>query len=209
MAGHIEWKRTVRTGGMVAGGMWIGLILTSCGMGNPFVPTPLASDADDNLQIPETILLTSPAFRPNEMLPARYTCDGENFSPALVWDAPPAAARSFVLLVEDPDAPGKTPRNPFVHWVVYDLPSTLRQLPEKLPAQPFLAIGGIQGRNDFGQYGYGGACPPSGTHRYLFKLYALDQFLDLPPGTTRAQVVEAMKGHIVAGAELTGQYERK
>ncbi|MBD3882811.1 YbhB/YbcL family Raf kinase inhibitor-like protein [Phormidium tenue FACHB-886] len=186
------------------GSALVGLILAGCETGNQAI-APSPTDAAEGLQVPRTMTLSSPAFRLDGMLPAKHTCDGENISPALSWDAPPAATRSLALLVNDIDAPSKT----FVHWVLYDLPPTVRQLPEKLPSQPFLAIGGIQGKNDFGQYGYGGACPPSGTHRYVFRLFALDTLLDLPPGTTKSEVMEAMKGHIVAGAELTGQYKRK
>jgi Raf kinase inhibitor-like YbhB/YbcL family protein len=187
------------------GGILLGFILGSCDRA-----TSIADDSSkgvDELPTLKTMTLTS-TFSPNGLLPAKYSCDGDNISPALSWDAPPTAARSLVLLVNDLDAspaPGKT----FAHWVLYDLPPTVRQLPEKLPAQPFLTIGGMQGKNDFGKYGYGGACPPSGTHRYLFRLYALDQPLDLPPGTGKDDVIAAMKGHIVAGAELVGQYSRK
>ena len=196
------------------GGVLLGFILASCARENSSAEKPRqqtasssASNSQDDLPVLNTMTLTS-TFSPNGVLPAKYTCDGDNLSPALSWNAPPAAARSLVLLVNDPDAspaPGKT----FVHWVLYDLPPTVRQLPEKLPAQPFLKIGGMQGKNDFGQYGYGGACPPSGTHHYLFRLYALDQTLDLPPGTGKDEAIAATKGHIVAGATLRGQYSRK
>ena len=197
------------------GGVLLGFILASCARENSSAEKPRqqtasnpASNSQDNLPVLNTMTLASSAFSSNGVLPAKYTCDGDNLSPALSWNAPPAGARSLVLLVNDPDAspaPGKT----FVHWVLYDLPPTVRQLPEKLPAQPFLKIGGMQGKNDFGQYGYGGACPPSGTHHYLFRLYALDQTLDLPPGTGKDEAIAAMKGHIVAGATLRGQYSRK
>jgi hypothetical protein len=122
----------------------------------------------------------------------------------LQWDQPPIQTKSLALIVEDPDAPGQT----FTHWVLYDLPPDTRQLPEKISPQPFLQTGGLQGKSSFGKYGYGGPCPPSGTHRYLFKLYALDQILDLPPGTTQADLVKAMQGHVLAEAKLTGNYAR-
>jgi Raf kinase inhibitor-like YbhB/YbcL family protein len=154
---------------------------------------------------PQTMKLTSPAFSANGLIPVKYTCDGENISPALSWDTPPKDTRSFALIVTDPDAPSKT----FVHWVLYDLPPDLRQLPEQMPAQPFLNIGGLQGKSDFGQYGYRGPCPPNGTHRYVFRLFALNQVMDLPPGTTEADLAKAIEGHTLATAELIGQYARQ
>ena len=135
------------------GGVLLGFILASCVRGNSPAEklrqqtAPTASNPQDDLPVLNTMTLTS-AFSSKGVLPAKYTCDGDNFSPALSWNAPPAAARSLVVLVNDPDAspaPGKT----FVHWVLYDLPPTVRQLPEKLPAQPFLKIGGMQGKKRF------------------------------------------------------------
>ena len=197
------------------GGILLGVILMSCGRSDPDekLHPQTASDSasksgTDDLPVLKTMTLSSAAFSPSGVLPTKFTCDGDNVSPALSWDVPPASARSLVLLVNDPDA-SSAPGKSFVHWVLYDLPPTVHQIPEKLPAQPFLSIGGMQGKNDFGKYGYGGACPPSGTHHYLFRLYALDRSLDLPPGTKKDEVIAAMKGHIVAGAALTGQYSRK
>ena len=120
--------------------------------------------------------LESTAFDANGLIPAKYTCDGEDISPPLIWDEVPKGTKSIVLIVDDPDAPGRT----FVHWVIYDIPATVRQLPEKIAAVKALPNGGVQGTNDFGKLGYGGPCPPSGIHRYFFKLYALDQELSLP-----------------------------
>lgn len=151
-----------------------------------------------------TMQLESDAFTDQSSIPAKYTCDGENISPALTWDAPPSDAQSLALIVDDPDAPGQT----FSHWVVYDLPVELRQLSEGLPPQPILLEGGVQGKNDFGRYGYGGPCPPSGTHRYFFQLFALDTLLNLPPGATKEEAIAAMKNHVLAGAELVGRYSR-
>lgn len=153
---------------------------------------------------PKTMQLDSPAFSKNGFIPANHTCDGDNISPALSWDAPPPQTLSLALVVDDPDAPGT-----FVHWVLYDLPPNTRQLPEQLTPQPFLESGGLQGKTDFGKYGYGGPCPPTGTHRYRFRLYALDQVMDLPPGATEADLTAAMQGHILASAELTGKYTRQ
>lgn len=156
----------------------------------------------ERLQAPSTMQLTSNAFDPNAAIPLQYTCKGEDISPALSWNAPPTGTQSFALIVDDPDAPGK----PFTHWVLYDLPSDLRQLPENVSPDPILLTGGVQGKNDFDRYGYGGPCPPGGTHRYIFQLYALDTLLDLAPGESKNDVIEAMKGHILASAELVGRY---
>ncbi|MBI4782422.1 MAG: YbhB/YbcL family Raf kinase inhibitor-like protein [Oscillatoriophycideae cyanobacterium NC_groundwater_1537_Pr4_S-0.65um_50_18] len=172
-------------------------VITGCALGDRPVesPSPVLSSQ---------FRLTSPVFADESLIPAKFTCDGENISPMLQWDQPPTQTKSLALIVEDPDAPGQT----FTHWVLYDLPPDTRQLPEKVSPQPFLQAGGLQGKSSFGKYGYGGPCPPSGTHRYLFKLYALDQILDLPPGTTQTDLVEAMQGHVLAEAKLTGKYAR-
>lgn len=148
--------------------------------------------------------LESTAFDANGAIPARYTCDGQDISPPLAWDEPPAETRSLALICDDPDAPGKT----WVHWVVYNLPPGTRSLPEKVSPNASLSGGGLQGINDFGNPGYGGPCPPSGTHRYFFKLYALDRVLELPAGATKARLEEAIRGHILAKAELVGRYHR-
>lgn len=148
--------------------------------------------------------LESPIFTANGMIPSYYTCDGQDISPALSWDAPPTGTQSLALIVDDPDAPGYI----FVHWVVYDIPAEVRHLPEAVPPQATLLNGGVQGKNDFGNLGYGGPCPPSGVHRYFFKLYALDRALGLESGATKAQLEAAMSGHILAMAELIGQYAR-
>lgn len=149
--------------------------------------------------------LTTSAFAPGRTIPARFTCSGENVSPALSWTSPPDGTRSLALIVEDPDAPAGT----WVHWVVYDLPAQLRRLPENLPHAERLANGGRQGINDFRKTGYGGPCPPRGKpHRYFFLLYALDAPLDLPARATRSQVDAAMRGHILAEARLMGRFGR-
>lgn len=148
--------------------------------------------------------LESAAFTANHLIPTLYTCDGSDISPPLTWDAPPAGTQSLALICDDPDAP----RGTWVHWVVYDLPPTLRHLPEAVPLHSRLASGGTHGINDFRKSGYGGPCPPGGTHRYVFKLYALDTLLNLPPGATKAQVEKAMQGHILGHGELVGHYRR-
>lgn len=144
--------------------------------------------------------LESPAFAANESIPVQYTCDGQNISPPLSWDEVPAETESFALIVDDPDAPGET----FVHWVLYNLPAETRQLPENVNNP-----GGFPGKNNFDTFGYGGPCPPSGTHRYFFKLYALNQTLELEAGVEKADLLRAMESHILATAELVGHYTRK
>ncbi len=151
----------------------------------------------------QTMQLTSTSFQ--DQIPARFTCDGAGVSPQLAWSAPPAGTVSFALIVTDPDAPGRT----FIHWVLYDLPAATRELREELPPQGQLSDGSRQGRNDFGNLGYGGPCPPGHSpHHYVFTLYALDAKLNLPVGATRAQVDAAMLGHILAQGELVGLFQR-
>lgn len=149
--------------------------------------------------------LTSTAFSADGMIPKQFTCDGPDSSPQLAWSAPPAGTQSFALIADDPDAPAGT----WVHWVMYDLPGTSRDLPEGVPKQDELPGGGRQGKNDFGKIGYGGPCPPAGKpHRYFFKLYALGARLNLKPGATKADVERTMKGHVLAQGELIGRYGR-
>ncbi|WP_017717909.1 YbhB/YbcL family Raf kinase inhibitor-like protein [Kamptonema formosum] len=174
----------------------VGLSLAACstaGTGSPSQP-----------QTATTMKLHSTAFDPNNLIPAKHTCDGQDISPPLSWDDPPAGAKSLALICDDPDAS----RGSFIHWLVYDLPALAHQLPEGVPKQPKLATGGVQGKNDFGSIGYGGPCPPTGTHRYVFKLYALDKQLGLQPGATKAQVLKAIEGHNLGTAELIGRYAR-
>ena len=148
--------------------------------------------------------IESTAFIENGMIPFLYTCDGQDISPELSWDAPPAGTQSLALIVDDPDAPDQT----FVHWVLYDLPPEINQLPQAVGTESTLPSGGVQGKNDFGNLGYGGPCPPTGIHRYFFKLYALDRELGLEAGATKAKVEAAMNGHILAATELIGRYAR-
>jgi Raf kinase inhibitor-like YbhB/YbcL family protein len=150
------------------------------------------------------MIVTTPAFSPNGAIPARYTCDGENSSPALEWTGVPKNAKSLALIVDDPDAPAKV----WVHWVVYNMPATLKGLPEAAKKSDALEVGGKQGVTDFGDAGYGGPCPPSGNHRYYFKLYALSEMLVLSGKATKADVEKAMKGKILATATLMGTYHR-
>ena len=150
------------------------------------------------------MVLTSTAFAQGALIPPRYTCDGDDISPPLSWtDVPPATA-GFALICDDPDAPSGT----WVHWVLYDLPATLRQLPPALPATREPAVGGRHGMTDFGRVGYGGPCPPGGTHRYYFRLYAVGASLGLAAGATRRQVEQAIKGRVLAEAQLMGRFHR-
>ena len=148
--------------------------------------------------------LESQAFQAESLIPKKYTCDGDDLSPPLNWGTPPDGTQSLALIADDPDAPGKT----FVHWVAYNLPSDRRELPEGVPNGESIPNGGTQGKSDFGKLGYGGPCPPGGTHRYFFKLYALDTSLDLQPGASKADVERAMDGHVLTLAELMGRYSR-
>ena len=148
--------------------------------------------------------LESPAFENGGVIPSRYTCDGADISVPLRFLDVPAEAKSLALIVDDPDAP----MGIFVHWVIYDIPAALEGLPEGVPPAPMLEGGIKQGVNSFGKIGYGGPCPPNGTHRYFFKLYALDTVLNLEPGMGKQELLAAMRGHVIDGAELMGLYAR-
>ena len=149
--------------------------------------------------------LASPAFGSGGAIPDRYTCQGTDDSPALIWTGHPAPAASFALIVDDPDAPAGT----WVHWVIWNIPSSSHLSPANVARTASLADGTIQGRNSFGKIGYNGPCPPPGkTHRYFFRLYALDTKLALSPGATRKELDAAMKGHILGTAEHMGTYRR-
>jgi len=148
--------------------------------------------------------LTSSSFAADSAIPAKYTCDGANVSPALAWTEPPAGTQSFALVVDDPDVPNKTA----IHWLIYDLPPTTRALPEGVPTKAKLPDGSRQGKNDPGKIGYGGPCPsPGAAHHYFFKLYALDYQTGLKPKAKGADVEAAIKGHILAQAELIARFQ--
>ena len=151
------------------------------------------------------IVVTSPAFKEAGMIPAKYTCDGDNISPPLNWQQVPKGAKSFALISDDPDAPFGT----WVHWVMWNIPAEANGLPESVPAGKELPNGSKQGVNDSRRNGYSGPCPPSGTHRYYFKIYALDTMLNLSADSTKQDLFEAMKGHILAEGSLMGKYRRQ
>lgn len=158
---------------------------------------------------PATFRLTSPAFAPGGAIPARHTCEGLDVSPPLAWSGAPSGTRAFALVVDDPDAPDPAaPRVRWVHWVVYDLPADLRALPEgvKGGATPRAAKDGV---NDWGSPGWRGPCPPVGEHRYVFRLFALDTGLPDLRRPTRDQLLAALKGHVLATAELVGTYRKR
>jgi len=150
------------------------------------------------------LTLTSIGFDANGAIPLKYSCDGEDISPPLAWSDPPPGTLSFGLILDDPDAPGGT----WVHWVLFNIPAAARALPEAVPPDTILADGSVHGTSSFNSLGYGGPCPPGGTHRYYFKLYALDAILDLEPAANKADLEAAMENHILAQAELMGTYGR-
>jgi hypothetical protein len=152
-----------------------------------------------------TMDLKSSAFQSGATMPRKYTCDADDVSPRLSWSDVPAGTKALALIADDPDAPGGT----WVHWVIYDLPADAAELPEGVPSKETLQSGAKQGVNDFRKVGYGGPCPPEGKpHRYFFKLYALNAPTNLKPRATKQQLLAAMKGHILAEAELIGRYQR-
>ena len=149
--------------------------------------------------------LTSPAFQANGNIPTRFTCHGSDVSPELSWRNAPPGTKSFALIVHDPDAPKA---GGWTHWVVFNIPASIDRLPEGAPKQGEIPGGGIQGQSDFGKPGYGGPCPPSGTHRYFFRLYALDTELKLDPHAKKKDLESAMQGHVLGQAELMGKYSK-
>jgi Raf kinase inhibitor-like YbhB/YbcL family protein len=152
-----------------------------------------------------TISVSSSAFQEGGMIPSKYTCDGQDISPPLNWDRTPEATKSIALVSDDPDAPMGT----WVHWVMWNIPPDVHELAEHIPSNPELPDGSRQGVTDFGRSGYGGPCPPGGTHRYYFKVYALDTMLELPDRTKKADLLKAMKEHILAEGQLMGKYKRR
>jgi Raf kinase inhibitor-like YbhB/YbcL family protein len=148
--------------------------------------------------------LKSSSFSDGDPIPLRFTCGSSDLSPALSWNDPPAGTKTFALIMDDPDAPAGT----WVHWVLYDLPASVRELREGVPKAKDLEVGGRQGSNDFRQIGYNGPCPPrEAAHRYSFRIYALDRNMQLPAGVAKGDLERAMKGHILAQSELIGRFQ--
>lgn len=148
--------------------------------------------------------ITSSAFDEGAMIPEKYTCDGINISPPLKWSNAPVGTRTYVIICDDPDAPGGT----WVHWVLFNLPANLKELSEGIPAVEKLPNGAWQGINDFGKTGYSGPCPPGETHRYFFRIYALSEELKIETVKTKAALLKAMEGHILSKGQLIGMYKR-
>ena len=155
-----------------------------------------------------TLSISSPAFDHNGEIPANYTCQGNDVSPPLEWAGVPDNAASLVLIVDDPDAPDpEAPKMTWVHWVLYNIPTSATGLPEKV-ASSDLPEGTEEGVNDWGRTGYGGPCPPIGRHRYFHKLYALDKVIEGLHQPTKADIEAAMEGHLIAQVELVGTYQK-
>jgi Raf kinase inhibitor-like YbhB/YbcL family protein len=149
--------------------------------------------------------LRSAAFAPDAGIPPVHTCDGADTSPPLEWSGAPAGTKAFALIVHDPDAP----RGDYLHWTAWNIPAGMHGLPEGIPKKESLPDGTRQGRNDDGKPGYGGPCPPSGTHHYVFEFYALDATLSLPSDATRDQIEKEIRVHQISKAQVIGTYQRK
>jgi hypothetical protein len=173
---------------------WLIVILSAAAVFNPYFA---AADEVKGEEKGGAMKLTSPAFENNKTIPAKFTCEGKDISPALIIEGIPAGAKSLALIVDDPDAPVGT----WVHWVVFDIPVMASIEEDSIP--------GKQGMNNFRRKDYGGPCPPSGTHRYFFKIYALDAQLGLPEGINKQALEKAMQGHILDKTELIGLYKKQ
>ena len=149
--------------------------------------------------------LSSPAFKSGDAIPAKYTCDGLNISPPLQWEDVPQNTQSIAIVVDDPDAPSGL----WTHWILYNLAPSMRSLQERVSKDFKLPDGSMQAENDYGKPGYGGPCPPSGTHHYIFHAYALDKKLTLPEAAKRKAFDRAIEGHVLAKSELTAAYKRQ
>jgi len=178
--------------------LMVGLVVGACKGENSDKP-------GEKGEVSMALKITSLAFDEGDMIPKQYTCDGADISPPLSWSGMPEGTKSLALIADDPDAPSKT----WVHWVLFNLPPDTAGLPEKVPSDDTLSNGARHGKTDFGRLGYGGPCPPGGTHRYFFKLYALDAILDLEVGVTKAELLKAMEGHVLAEGQLMGKYKRQ
>ncbi|MEN6576984.1 MAG: YbhB/YbcL family Raf kinase inhibitor-like protein [Phycisphaerales bacterium] len=177
------------------------LAITICGCERGREPGEVREERSRDM----AISVSSSAFQEGGMIPAKYTCDGNDLSVPLKWVGAPEGTKSIALISDDPDAPVGT----WVHWVMWNIPPAVCELAEGVPPRPQLPDGSRQGVSDFGRPGYGGPCPPSGTHRYYFKVYALDTMLDLPNNARKHDMVKAMRGHILAEGQLMGKYSRR
>ncbi|MEP6894758.1 MAG: YbhB/YbcL family Raf kinase inhibitor-like protein [Chloroflexota bacterium] len=186
--------------------VFISILLSACASPQPTAAPESATPEQTTPEASMALQLTSDAFVNGQSIPAKYTCIGKNISPTLTWTEPPAGTQSFALIVDDPDAPGQT----WVHWVLFNISASTRSVQEDLPitgknVDPNAIF---VGNNSSGNTSYQGPCPPSGTHRYFFKLYALDTTLSLLPGATKEQVLKAADGHILEQAELMGTFSK-
>ncbi len=152
-----------------------------------------------------SIKVSSPAFKNGDFIPSKYTCDGDDVSPEIRIEGVPTNAKSLVLINDDPDAPMGT----WDHWILYDIPPNVTVIPEGIKPEKIFTNGMKHGLNSWGKLGYGGPCPPGGTHRYYFKVYALDILLDIPPGATKSKILKSMEGRVIGYGELMGKYSRK
>ncbi len=166
---------------------------------NDTIPQPM-----DSLQKSAVFKIKSSAFDAEGTIPKKYACNGDNISPPLSWSGAPSGTKSYAIIVEDPDAPNKT----HVHWVVYNIPANATEMSENVSEGKKLPSGALQGINDDKKTGYSGPCPPSGTHRYFFKIYALDKGLDMTGDVTKEKLLEAMKEHVLVEAEVMGKYSK-
>lgn len=204
MMGKLIWK------GLLLGALV--LVMSGCEKREKTeeaVPGPkgmetMTPDSAEGMSESFVFRLTSPAFKDGEPIPRDFTCDGRDVSPALKWENAPKGSAGFALIMEDPDAPSGT----FTHWIIVNIPPTASGLDEGIPGSETLDNGAIQGRNSAGKIGYMGPCPPSGTHRYYFKVYALHMMLDVKPGVDRATVESLLQEHSMGKAELMGTYSR-
>ncbi len=189
---------------MVTKPRWVYLfVLLACLLS--FKDTPKSVYAETRGGAEPVIQVKSGAFTDGAMIPRDYTCEGKDISPPLAWDGVPEGTKSLSVICDDPDAPGGT----WVHWVLFNLPATVNELPQNIPPDKILGNGAKQGINDFRRVGYGGPCPPpGGPHRYYFKIYALDTELMQAPGITKAALLKAMKGHILGKGQLMGRSKR-
>jgi len=180
------------------------VVISICAMTFLFFLNPLMAENRRKEGTAMKLTVTSTAFPEGGKIPAKYTCDGANISPPLSWTKGPEGTKSYALIADDPDAPMGT----WVHWVMYNVPVSVTSLPENVPKSEKLKEGSVQGTNDFKRDGYGGPCPPGGTHRYYFKVYALDTVIKAGPGLTKKKLLGEMEGHILGQGELMGKYSR-